>query len=232
MDNIRSILLTSITTCLFLLAWQNMTKEEISAYNFVTVQEHAKLVEQVIELNDTIESFRIESPDVRQAHDENSRYQQAKSESDVVTSYSPNDLTMSELTSDDAGDDDSIVNETEQEWLVVDQELQTQWILDQTINDEERDEAWYPQAEKTIAFMLESEEFNGSELLTVDCQTTLCRVDVKHNTVAAEINFVHRFAVLSGFENSDSYYSNEEHENGEVTMSFYVSRNGYRLPQS
>lgn len=102
--------------------------------------------------------------------------------------------------------------------------------LEDQLAREEYDARWAPGMQDAITTTLQQSHFTGSELTGLACQSSLCRIDVQHENVDAEGEFLHQFVAAAGFTEAEAFYAREERSDGSVQMRYYVSRDGQRLP--
>lgn len=93
------------------------------------------------------------------------------------------------------------------------------------------DARWAPVIEDTLTGALRQPGFSGSELVDIECRTTLCRLGLDHSDLDAEQIFLHRFMGAAGLTDAEAFYRRNEDADGRVRMTFYVARDGGRLPQ-
>ncbi|WP_250656470.1 hypothetical protein [Alkalimarinus coralli] len=119
---------------------------------------------------------------------------------------------------------DSKQNELEQMQNIV-------WHLERELSRQEDDTSWYPQAEDAIHSALESELFSQSSLANLSCRATMCRIDIAHANQEAETAFLSEINAVAGFADTEAFYTREIDMNGGVLMTYYLSREGHRLPR-
>ncbi|KAF0192690.1 MAG: hypothetical protein FD165_460 [Gammaproteobacteria bacterium] len=104
-----------------------------------------------------------------------------------------------------------------------------QRALENRLSGEPYDARWAPEAQDSLTTALQQPTFTGSQLIDIDCRTTLCRLGVDHDSVDAEREFLHRFIGAAGLDDAEAFYRREEGPDGNVRMTFYLSRDGRRL---
>lgn len=102
--------------------------------------------------------------------------------------------------------------------------------LDSHFSGEAYDADWAPRMETNMQTALEQQEFVDSQLIDLACQSSLCRLEVEHENNDAEQTFLHEFLAMAGFTKTETYYWRETTDNGNVQMTYYISRDGQRLP--
>lgn len=105
-----------------------------------------------------------------------------------------------------------------------------QQVLDNHLSGETYDARWAPEAQHALTGTLQQAAFSGSRLVDIDCRATLCRMGVNHDNIDAEREFLHRFIGSAGLHDSEAFYQRDEGPDGTVRMTFYLSRDGQRLP--
>lgn len=103
-------------------------------------------------------------------------------------------------------------------------------LLDRQVHTEQVDPRWSGPATEQIRAMFNDGTLTGSKLLSVTCQTTMCRVEVDHRDSTALDQFIGEFPTRLDWSTS-SYSQIIPHEDGSATLVLYVSREGYRLPR-
>jgi len=94
--------------------------------------------------------------------------------------------------------------------------------------EEKADKVWAPESSQGIADFFEQnsqEESFGSKLSDVECRATLCRVQVVHNDLRAEQEFVMKFA--SGMSDQDIKsinFQSEKGPDGRIVEVMYMSK--------
>jgi type I site-specific restriction-modification system R (restriction) subunit len=102
--------------------------------------------------------------------------------------------------------------------------------LDDEMSNEPYDESWAPEMQETITTTLQNVKFDGTELVSVSCQTSLCRIDVEHDNSDAEEEFLHNFVPSAGYTDTEVYFTRSEEAEGRAFMTYYVSRDGQKMP--
>jgi hypothetical protein len=102
--------------------------------------------------------------------------------------------------------------------------------LDSHFSGEPYDADWAPRMEADMQTALEQQEFADSQLIDLACQSSLCRLEVEHDNDGAEQTFLHQFLAMTGFTKTETYYWRETTDNGNVQMTYYISRDGQSLP--
>jgi hypothetical protein len=74
------------------------------------------------------------------------------------------------------------------------------YTLDLQLGKEPDDTTWSPGAEAGIATFVHSESMEGSHVLSADCRSTLCRVELEHEDVSAQDWLVTHFPMEPPFD--------------------------------
>lgn len=104
-------------------------------------------------------------------------------------------------------------------------------LLDETINNEQADFEWSSDAIGQINDVLATEEFTGSELISTNCAATLCRVETLQSNPDATEQFIADFPLLISWSGS-AFAQIINHENGNQSVIYFISRDGYQLPRA
>jgi len=94
---------------------------------------------------------------------------------------------------------------------------------------EAEDPSWSQQAESSLKQAVTDSAFDGSYLLTTDCRSTLCQVEVGHESDGARDDFVNRFPFALPFDTEVFYYRLEDGKGMPYTV-LYMARAGQQLP--
>lgn len=103
-------------------------------------------------------------------------------------------------------------------------------LLDETISNESSDPEWSSTAITQINDLLAAEDFAGSELISTNCATTLCRVETLQTNADATEQFIADFPLLISW-NGSAFAEVIDHENGDQSVVYFISREGYQLPR-
>ena len=102
--------------------------------------------------------------------------------------------------------------------------------LELAVETEEIDQQWAENIGDRISTVATNTLYKDSNILTVTCRSSMCKITVAHQTLIAEKHFNNSFMRDAGFHNSDALYTRDVNENGGVDATIYISRNGYGLP--
>lgn len=111
-----------------------------------------------------------------------------------------------------------------------DNALRATSYLDEALTTQEYDPRWAPEVESTVERLFESSTFTMSQLSGFQCMSNLCRLDITHQNVDAEQTFLQQFFVAGNFGDTEAFFVKDEQANGQSYMTFYFTRDGYRLP--
>jgi hypothetical protein len=100
--------------------------------------------------------------------------------------------------------------------------------LDLRLSQELDDPTWSQRAELDIATLLHPNMITGSRVLSVDCHTTLCRVEVEHADRGAQSRLVDHLPREAPFEGGMLFYRIAD-ETGVLRTLIYLARSGYTL---
>ena len=96
---------------------------------------------------------------------------------------------------------------------------------------ESDDPTWSRQTEASLTQAVTSSAFDGSQLLAADCRTTLCQMEVSHESEVAREGFIDNFPFALSFD-TEVFYQRIEDERGTPYTVMYMARTGQRLPMS
>jgi hypothetical protein len=102
--------------------------------------------------------------------------------------------------------------------------------LEKHFGREGKDPTWSAQAEASIAGAFRSEALAGSTMLQATCGTTLCRVDVAHDSATAQEGFVWSVRSVPPFNQGGFAHRVDDPGAGTSKTIVYVVREGYELP--
>jgi hypothetical protein len=94
---------------------------------------------------------------------------------------------------------------------------------------ESDDPTWSRDTEASIAQVLATAAFDGSRLLAADCRTTLCQVEVGHESEVAREGFTDNFPFALSFD-TEVFYHHVDDGGGMSHTVMYVTRAGQQLP--
>ncbi len=104
------------------------------------------------------------------------------------------------------------------------------YLLDTQMRMLDKDNIWEMQAHSTITQGLENINLAGSALQSLECQGTMCRIEVAHNTEAdAEVFFEDSVKIVPW--NHRGKLELVEDDNGGIVSIYYVTRDGGDFPR-
>lgn len=135
-----------------------------------------------------------------------------------------------QLEQNQSGEQSSELDAEQLEQIEFERANQILSTLDNEMSKEPYDDIWAPEMQETIATTLQNQKFGGSELVTVACKSSLCRIDVEHDNADAESEFLHSFVPTAGYTDTEVFYSRSEGSDGRSEMTYYISRDGLGMP--
>jgi hypothetical protein len=99
--------------------------------------------------------------------------------------------------------------------------------LDRALFDEEIDKLWRLETERLIAGNITNNAPEGTSLLSSECKSTFCRIELAFRDVDSRERFVLKSAMLPPW-NTSAFFWVKDPEDTEVV--FYFSREGQSLP--
>ncbi len=119
-----------------------------------------------------------------------------------------------------------------QEELIQRQERRHEELLqevDSRFTDEDVDASWSTQQEVLISDAFSTEEWQQSTLVGARCKSTICRLDLLHNSDSGEASFLTSLGATEAFANTTGTYRRQENSDGSTSMTLYVARQGHSL---
>lgn len=102
--------------------------------------------------------------------------------------------------------------------------------LELAIQQQDTDPSWSDFANEQIATVVSSGDFSGSNVITSDCRSSFCSLDVQHEDQESMEKFMNTFSAKLGWNNSAGQFQIIEQGDQYVTR-LYVSRSDYSLPE-
>ncbi len=94
---------------------------------------------------------------------------------------------------------------------------------EQLLQEEETDDVWTSEVESKIQNVLSDSQLNNSQLVSLNCRTTICQVKIQHNSSEAKKLFEIPF--FTSFQQNVSQYDETYDENTQQSTGiFYLSR--------
>lgn len=104
-------------------------------------------------------------------------------------------------------------------------------VIDSVFMSENIDYQWSAQTSDLIAQNLENSEQIKTDLESLECRATLCRVEVNHHDASIAEEFELQFPLQVGEALPQINYLYEPQDDGSVSVVMYLARDGYDLPQ-
>lgn len=95
--------------------------------------------------------------------------------------------------------------------------------------NQEIDGAWREHAHGKVESMFDDESFSDSSIVSVDCRSTLCELDLSHENESAAENFMEEFPAHMAW-NNESFIETKKQSDGSIRTKIYFSRDGQALP--
>lgn len=104
-------------------------------------------------------------------------------------------------------------------------------FLESSMINEPVDASWSGYAESEVNQVLDRMEYeSASQLTAMNCQSTLCRIDARHQDSSAEMGFLMELGQLQSFRDGQAFSQRIENDDGTIDSVIFVSRTGYSLP--
>jgi len=101
--------------------------------------------------------------------------------------------------------------------------------LSNALIEQDRDPSWSDMAVNQITTAVSSGQFPGSSIVTTECKSTLCYVDVSHDSYPDMQKFLDQFPASLGWSDSSGQFETLGGD-GELLTRMYLSRSGHDLP--
>lgn len=130
---------------------------------------------------------------------------------------------------------DSLENEIDdliEQRIHAEQEMleDTAHHFENQIEQESRDPSWSSETELVISELLEGDDFQELQLVSTECQTSMCRVELSVDGNSSPSEVVHELLMALPF-NTQSFFHNSEDENDAEHTVVYLARENYGLPR-
>lgn len=99
--------------------------------------------------------------------------------------------------------------------------------LNERIRIEGRDPTWAPHLEQTVMAALETDQFTETTTVDVTCATTVCRIEVRHDNLAAQHQFHQQLAGTEAGREGAGTWCLQTEEEGIAQTFCYIAREGY-----
>ena len=117
------------------------------------------------------------------------------------------------------------------EWRIKQQEVELVSSFENHFSQQNTDSIWANNAEQAIQKALNTDAFINSQLKSISCRATLCKIDTDHRDLDSELVFLQQINSKAGFSDTESFYTRDEQPGGNIVMTLYLSRDGHRLPR-
>lgn len=94
---------------------------------------------------------------------------------------------------------------------------------------EREDSDWSRETEGQIVHILESTALEDSDLMLVDCRSTLCRLEVSHDDDEAQLQFLDTLPLTAPFD-AEGFYERIDDGDGFSRTVVYLARVDHQLP--
>lgn len=146
------------------------------------------------------------------------------------SSNSQQAMVVNEVISEENNLLDDQVNGLTEQGLEEEQEMLEDTALHfaKQFGQESRDSSWSSETELVISELLESDTFKETQVVSTECQTSMCRVElnVDGNSTSSEV--VHELLMALPF-NTQSFFHNTDDENDTEYTVVYLARKDYEL---
>ncbi len=96
---------------------------------------------------------------------------------------------------------------------------------------QEIDSIWREQAHEKIESMIENQLVADSSIVSVDCRSSLCKLDLAHANEVAVDTFLEEFPAYMAW-NNESFIKTEYQSDGSIRTMIYFSRDGSSLSEN
>lgn len=91
------------------------------------------------------------------------------------------------------------------------------------------DPSWSGGAARSVADTFRKASLEGSSLASTDCRSTMCKLEIEHESPSAQLYFMQHIPADPPFDTA-GFYHRVEAEDGSFRTVLYVARDGYPLP--
>ncbi|WP_437679082.1 hypothetical protein [Sorangium sp. So ce131] len=109
----------------------------------------------------------------------------------------------------------------------AEQDAEAAATLDAAVRSEGVDRDWSSAMESRIGKFFNTDKATGSSARRVDCRSTLCRVEIAHESIGAREHFVERMPYMISPRSMIFAYIEDE-DDREIVV--YITREGHPLP--
>lgn len=96
------------------------------------------------------------------------------------------------------------------------------------LGQESRDPTWSSETELVITELLEGDNFQELQVVSTECQTSMCRIELDVDGDSSPSEIVHEMLMALPFE-TQSFFHNSEDENDTEHTVVYLARENYEL---
>jgi hypothetical protein len=107
-----------------------------------------------------------------------------------------------------------------------------QQALESRFYEEPLDPQWARQTEASISRSLQEESFAGNQIGDLECQASLCRLQVHSADRQAQERFVAHYGNSPAFANTQAFWRRDDRPDGSSVTTLYVMREGLALPDA
>jgi hypothetical protein len=104
-------------------------------------------------------------------------------------------------------------------------------VIKNAFQTQDTDEQWSADVTESIAAVFADKSFSNTALSQVQCRSTLCVVEVEHGDSSAADEFDLEFQIQIGSKLPRTNYTSSQNDDGSVTVTMYMAREGYEFPQ-
>lgn len=100
--------------------------------------------------------------------------------------------------------------------------------LEYNLTAQDVDDQWSEHTRDQFLTLLDNEQYEDSDIVSVDCRSTLCRIDIEHADNTAAEQFMEELPVHMAW-NNESFSRTETSIDGSVQTMLYFSKDGHVL---
>lgn len=190
----------------------------------IVLKEFSALKSELATLNPTIQHLNLEVGDLKiklaalsnQLHGKN----------DDTTYGTTNEYGDQSSAGPDIDADMSAINEEQQK--KDDERID---VINNAFQTQDTDEQWSSGVTDSITAVFSDKGFTNTALSQVQCRSTLCIVEVEHSDSSAAEEFTMHFQEQLGNQLPQTSYASSQNDDGSVTVTMYMARDGYEFPQ-
>ena len=95
---------------------------------------------------------------------------------------------------------------------------------------ESQDPSWSSETERVITKLLDGDDFQELQVVSTECQTSMCRVELSVDGNSSPSEVVHELLMALPFD-TQSFFHNSDIENDTEHTVVYLAREDYELPR-